>query len=65
MEKHYWVEINGVGNGYMNTLDKIKDALYDLFGDIPIATDPDLMISSCRADMDRDGMKIEIKPCED
>ena len=42
---HYYVMINGHANGYHNTLETIKDSLYELFGDVPIATDDTVMLS--------------------
>ena len=41
--KVYCVTFNEVTNGYQNTLDNIKDSLYELFGDVDIATDDTLM----------------------
>jgi len=45
MSKWYYVVINGHANGYQNHLNNIKNALYELFGDIPIATDDEVMSS--------------------
>lgn len=42
-EKVYYVDFDGYGNGYQNSLENIKSALYELFGDVPIATDDSLM----------------------
>ena len=39
----YFISVNGVRSTYVNDLDNIKDALYDLFGDIPLAMDDNLM----------------------
>ena len=41
----YYVVINGHTNGYQNHLENIKNALYELFGDVPIATDDEVMSS--------------------
>lgn len=41
--KMYSVKINGRSNGYMNSLEHIKDGLYELFGDVSVATDINLM----------------------
>lgn len=46
--KWYYVDINGKGNGYQNDLETIKNALYELFGDVPIATDDELMSDDVR-----------------
>lgn len=35
----YCIALNGVPSTYINDLENIKDALYDLFGDIPLAMD--------------------------
>ena len=35
----YFISVNGVRSTYINDLENIKDALYDLFGDIPLAMD--------------------------
>jgi hypothetical protein len=43
MTKWYYVVINGHTNGYQNHLENIKNALYELFGDVPIATDDEVM----------------------
>jgi hypothetical protein len=43
MSKWYTVVINGHTNGYQNHLENIKNALYELFGDVPIATDDEVM----------------------
>jgi hypothetical protein len=45
MTKWYYVVINGHTNGYQNHLENIKNALYELFGDVPIATDDEVMSS--------------------
>lgn len=39
----YRVLIDGKPTGYINELERIKDALYDLFGDVEIATNDDCM----------------------
>jgi hypothetical protein len=39
----YFISINGVKSTKVNDLENIKDALYDLFGDIPLAMDDNLM----------------------
>lgn len=40
---HFYVGFNGITNGYQNTRDVITDSLYDIFGEVPIAVDDDLM----------------------
>ena len=45
MSKWYYVVINGRTLGYQNHLENIKNALYELFGDIPVATDDEVMSS--------------------
>lgn len=39
----YFISINGVKSKKVNDLENIKDALYDLFGEIPLAMDDSLM----------------------
>ena len=51
----YYVVINGRTSGYQNGLQYIKNALYDLFGDIPIATEETVMSSVVN------GVMIEIE----
>jgi len=45
MTNWYYVVINGHTNGYQNHLENIKNALYELLGDVPIATDDEVMSS--------------------
>ena len=54
----YYVVINGYTNGYQNSLENIKNALYELFGDIPIATEETVMSSVVN------GVMIEIAEIE-
>jgi hypothetical protein len=54
MSKWYTVVINGHTNGYQNHVENIKNALYELFGDVPIATDDEVMSSVV------DGVMVEI-----
>jgi hypothetical protein len=39
----YRILIDGKSTGYINTLENIKDGLFELFGDVQIATDDDCM----------------------
>lgn len=55
MNDWYYVVINGRTNGYQNRLENIKDGLYELFGDVPIATDDEVMSSVV------DGVMVEIE----